>query len=129
MELNELEMTELATPDNLRRVLVYRIGSRDERSGTPKQTFSLPNKAGSFVIGRSRGLPIQVDDPAMSREHAKIESKDGVNWYIMDLGSNKGTKVNHTKISSKVLLKSNDKIKIGRTRMRYRGKLITFVLK
>ena len=46
-----------------------------------------------LVIGRSSAATIQVDDPKVSREHARIVRRDGA-LQLVDLGSRNGTRVN-----------------------------------
>ena len=64
-----------------------------------------------FYVGREAGNDIVLYDQSASRKHFLIKF-DGVNYYISDLNSKNGTKVNDNRISVS-LLKSNDKIKAG----------------
>jgi len=54
------------------------------------QTFLLE---GPMTIGRDTGSQIRINDPSISRKHATIEQRDGV-FYIVDLGSHNGTRLN-----------------------------------
>ncbi len=63
-------------------------------------------------IGRSRGSDIAVDDPAVSRDHCVLlRRKEG--WFITDVGSKTGTRVNGRRISKRTQVKINDTISIG----------------
>ena len=44
------------------------------------------------VIGRGEQCTIRIDDPAVSRRHARAEHRDG-RWVLTDLGSSNGTYV------------------------------------
>ena len=65
-----------------------------------------------IIIGRDAGNDIQIDNIAVSREHARIIR--GPNYYfIEDLNSTNGTFVNGKKINKKYLIES-DEISIGK---------------
>ena len=65
-----------------------------------------------IIIGRDAGNDIQIDNVAVSREHAKICK--GPNYYfIEDLNSTNGTFINGKKINKK-FLKEDDEISIGK---------------
>jgi hypothetical protein len=75
------------------------------------QEIDLP--LGSFVIGRGRGCQLTLDDPLISREHARIRvAADGV--FIEDLGSRNGVFVNGTRSRGVVSLTDGDRIRVGR---------------
>jgi len=66
------------------------------------------------AIGRSRGSDIVIDDPTVSRNHCVLlRRKEG--WFVSDVGSKSGTKVNGRKISKRRKIKIDDKITIGKT--------------
>ena len=54
--------------------------------------------ARAVILGRQKGVDILVDDIGASREHAKVFPQDG-DWFVIDLGSRNGTKVNGAAIS------------------------------
>lgn len=65
-----------------------------------------------IIIGRDTGNDIQIDNIAVSREHARIIK--GPNYYfIEDMSSKNGTFVNGKKIKKK-FLKEDDEITIGK---------------
>ena len=65
-----------------------------------------------IIIGRDSDNEVQIDNAAVSREHAKIIR--GPNSYLIeDLNSTNGTFVNGKKINKKFLNK-NDEISIGK---------------
>jgi pSer/pThr/pTyr-binding forkhead associated (FHA) protein len=71
-----------------------------------------------FTIGRSSDCDVFIDDDVVSTEHAVIEQVDGAgsgaqsDFYIHDLGSTNGTKVNGDAVSRQKL-SHNDVIRIG----------------
>ena len=71
----------------------------------------------TFTIGRSNDNSLALADKSVSRHHAEIKkTKEG--YRLTDLGSYNGTKVNG-KVTPSVLLKDNDKIKIGLTSLTF----------
>ncbi|MEQ1859672.1 MAG: protein kinase [Chthoniobacteraceae bacterium] len=67
---------------------------------------------GEYVLGRDAACALCVDDPSLSREHARLT----INFdhaLIEDLSSANGTKVNGTIVSGNVRLWPNQKIQAG----------------
>jgi len=73
--------------------------------------------ARTALLGRQKGVDILIDDVGASREHAKVFSQDG-DWFVVDLGSRNGTKVNGAKVS-RWQLGHGDTITIGTTSIRF----------
>lgn len=63
------------------------------------------------TMGRRSTNAVQVLDPTISRDHARIYEENG-KFFIEDLGSTHGTFVNHERIS-KHELAANDRIRLG----------------
>ena len=70
----------------------------------------------SLILGREKA-DIIVADIGASREHCKVFQQDG-DWFILDLNSRNGTKVNGEKIS-RWHLAPGDTITIGKTNIRF----------
>ncbi len=67
---------------------------------------------GQFVVGRSAGCQLSLDDPLVSRRHALlVVSRQGVT--VEDLGSRNGVVVNGERIAGVRLVSPGDKILIG----------------
>lgn len=64
------------------------------------------------VIGRLDSAHLQLKDGRVSRVHAQISAQDGLFW-IEDLNSRGGTRVNGEKITEATKLNSGDKIRLG----------------
>jgi pSer/pThr/pTyr-binding forkhead associated (FHA) protein len=70
------------------------------------------------LIGRSPGCQIQIEDPAVSKQHARLYFSDG-KWLVEDLNSANGTFVNSHPIQKPKILKPNDVIKFGTHSFRF----------
>lgn len=81
-------------------------------SGAPKNEGKVELNPPGVSIGRELDNDIIVESEAASRYHCKITFRDG-EWYLKDLGSTNGTKVNSLKISEEIKLKEGDVISIG----------------
>jgi len=66
------------------------------------------------TLGRSSTNDIRVDDSRISREHARIDTIDN-KLVLVDLGSKRGSKLNHHMLRERQVLYPNDLIKVGRT--------------
>ncbi len=64
-----------------------------------------------IIFGRNQDCNIVLNVPAVSREHAVIRRIQG-KFYIEDMKSRNGTFVNNKEVTTRTLLKDNDKIKI-----------------
>lgn len=64
------------------------------------------------VIGRGRGADIVIAEPTMSRAHAAI-GYDGESFFVQDLGSTNGTRVNGSR-EQKSALKDGDEVQLGK---------------
>jgi pSer/pThr/pTyr-binding forkhead associated (FHA) protein len=65
-----------------------------------------------MVIGRGRGADIVIAEPTMSRAHAAI-GYDGTHFYVQDLGSTNGTRVNGNR-EQKTVLRNGDEVQLGK---------------
>ena len=74
------------------------------------QEFDLPR--GVTVIGRSLECHLTIEDPLVSRRHARISVADG-GAQIEDLGSRNGVKVNGAAIKQATTLRNGDRLRIG----------------
>jgi hypothetical protein len=74
------------------------------------QEIDLP--PGDTLVGRSANCQVTLDDPLVSREHAKIHIQDGL-ATVEDLGSRNGVQVGGQVIRGKVPLANGDRIRIG----------------
>src|SRR5438046_4403024 len=64
-----------------------------------------------IILGRNQDCTVVLNVPAVSREHAVIRRISG-KFFIEDMKSRNGTFVNNKEVTTRTLLKDNDKIKI-----------------
>jgi uncharacterized Zn finger protein (UPF0148 family) len=74
------------------------------------QEHDLP--PGETVLGRSPDCHITIEDPLISRQHARIVVENGtVTFY--DLGSRNGSRINGRPISGSQVLADQDRVRLG----------------
>ena len=81
--------------------LVMRSGS------TPGKTFELTGK--DIIIGRDPANDIAINDPEVSRKHARLSAQAG-GYILEDLGSTNGTFVNGTRLMGPHVLQPGELI-------------------
>lgn len=65
-----------------------------------------------IVMGRDPDCDISIEDPKISREHARILFKNQ-KFYLIDCESSNGTFINHKQIFGEKELRSSDQIQLG----------------
>lgn len=98
------------TRRNPRRVVLV------EGVGPPAAELVTPET----VLGRDASCHVPIPDSSVSQRHARIYHSDG-EWYIEDLRSTNGTRVNDRPLNRAVLLRAGDRITIGRSVLEARG--------
>lgn len=70
----------------------------------------------SLIVGRAHGLcDIVIDrDDSVSGRHCELSVRNGC-WYVRDLQSSNGTKVNNQKVFQELLLKTGDILQLGQS--------------
>jgi serine phosphatase RsbU (regulator of sigma subunit) len=81
-----------------------------QRPGRPAETTTFD--ADELVIGRREGVGLAIPDTSVSRRHARIFRR-GTSWFVEDLGSRNGTKLNGTVVSGPMPITAGDSIRIG----------------
>jgi FHA domain-containing protein len=74
------------------------------------QEFDLPR--GVTLIGRSLDCHLTIEDPLVSRRHARIVIVAG-GAQVEDLGSRNGVKVNGASVKQPTMLRNGDRLRIG----------------
>jgi pSer/pThr/pTyr-binding forkhead associated (FHA) protein len=116
----------------------YVVLVRDRRGGAPARAIeaSIPTRieltvahAGKIktyrfgrriLVGRAPSADLRLDDPRVSRLHARIEMRDdGV--YVEDLGSRNGTSVDGVPVTSPRRLEVDDEVTVGTAALVFRG--------
>ncbi len=76
-----------------------------------RKSGSVPLEPGEYVLGRSVTCDVQLDDPVVSRTHAKL-TVDGGTVFIEDVGTPTGISVNDREVPRARLL-AGDRVQIG----------------
>jgi len=71
------------------------------------------------VVGRSRTSDVLVEEETVSRRHARL-GHDSSGWWIEDLGSANGSRINGKRLTSGVGLKDGDHIILGKLELVFR---------
>jgi pSer/pThr/pTyr-binding forkhead associated (FHA) protein len=73
-----------------------------------------------ILVGRAPSADLRLDDPRISRLHARIEMRDdGV--YVEDLGSRNGTSVDGKTVTDPRRLEEDDEVTVGSAALVFRG--------
>ena len=80
--------------------------------GGPDTGREIPLGSGTNIIGRNRACEIRLNDPATSRQHARLNVTDYLE--IIDLGSANGVELNGSLVSREVV-RPSDTIRVGDT--------------
>ncbi len=75
----------------------------------------------AWTLGRGKDCHVVLSDRWASRRHALIQQLDNGDYYLIDLGSRNGCLLNGTKISVPTLLKTGDRVTIGKTVFEFRA--------
>jgi pSer/pThr/pTyr-binding forkhead associated (FHA) protein len=86
-----------------------------ERPDGSREEFPLAPRP--LVVGRDDGADIRVDEPLVSKAHARIEPRGGV-YVVYDLGSTNLTRVNGEVVYEREL-RHGDEVRFARARCRF----------
>jgi pSer/pThr/pTyr-binding forkhead associated (FHA) protein len=94
-------------------------------SGAPRLVWSRPDgeevefplQGSPLLVGRDEDADIRVDEPLVSRAHARIERR-GFSFFVLDLGSTNLTRVNGDPVHEREL-RDGDEVRFGRARCRF----------
>ncbi len=78
--------------------------------------LEVPIELDWMVIGRGRSADVVIAEPTISRAHAAI-GYDGERFFMQDLGSTNGTRVNGQR-ETRVRLGDGDELQLGKLRLR-----------
>ena len=76
----------------------------------PGQVFAIDQP--EVVIGRDIAAHVRIDDPSVSRRHAKIRALGGEKFAVEDLGSRNGVFVGASRVTTHELA-SGDRVQLG----------------
>jgi hypothetical protein len=80
----------------------------------PAAGMVFPVTQRSLLVGRSLEAEVQINEQAISHEHACLEQTDG-GIVLRDLGSTNGTYINGERVEEAVVLSGGDSIRMGST--------------
>ncbi len=104
-------------PTALTLLLVLREGAT---AAIPREVSLDVSEGTPIVIGRSAHAGLEVADPEVSRQHARLELVRGV-LYLADLHSSNGTFLNGKVLSDESIeVRPGDDIDVGNTRITIR---------
>ncbi len=83
---------------------------RVSQAGTESEEF--PFDGGEARLGRTADNDVVIKDPSSSRSHARVYEEEG-RFFVEDLKSANGTKLNARTLKSALELKNGDRITIG----------------
>jgi pSer/pThr/pTyr-binding forkhead associated (FHA) protein len=96
----------------VRRFPAIRLEVRNRNRVLSSQTFSKPE----IILGRNPECDITMDDATASARHAKLSYHHN-QWWIEDLNSTNGTKLNKEKLALPTVITSDDEIQCGKTKV------------
>ncbi|MBX3158554.1 MAG: FHA domain-containing protein [Deltaproteobacteria bacterium] len=64
------------------------------------------------TVGRDPRNAVVLGDPSVSRRHCRLFERDGA-WWVVDLGSERGTYVNGRRIAAATQLRETDRVHVG----------------
>lgn len=79
-------------------------------TGADTEEFAFDN--GEARLGRTADNDVVIKDPSSSRSHARVYEEDG-RYYVEDLKSANGTKLNGRTLKTPMELKNGDRVVIG----------------
>ncbi len=85
---------------------------------TASQTEAIFAVLPPATLGRAQDNQIVLQDEWVSAYHARIDSREGI-WWLTDLGSRNGTRLNDRLITETTPLAKGDIIGIGRLKLRF----------
>jgi len=87
-----------------------------ERADGATVEFALEGE--THEVGRDEDVAIRVDEPLVSRRHARVERR-GEGWVVVDLGSTNFTRVNGQRVRRERELEHGDELRFGRATLKF----------
>ena len=83
-----------------------------KKSDSPDDDVTFELGEATVTVGRDPNCGVFINAPLLSREHARIEYREGAH-FVVDLGSTNFTKVNGERVNEKAL-QDGDQIAFSR---------------
>ena len=85
-------------------------------------SLGLPGTDGArLTVGRSPSCDCVLPEECVSRRHAELR-RDGARWFVRDLGSSNGTRVNGLRVSEDIEVRPGDRLSLGGATYRLRSR-------
>jgi len=84
------------------------------------QSLTFPLFDGDHEIGRAAACDIRLDEPSVSRRHARLQIRGGA-ARVEDLGSSNGTRLNGVDLASPSDLRHGDRLDLGNVSLQVDG--------
>ena len=78
----------------------------------PKNTARHQYNHSKITVGRNPACDCMIDDDTVSAYHAQINYRHN-QWWLEDLGSTNGCFINDQRVTSPIVLTSDDRIRFG----------------
>jgi FHA domain/Domain of unknown function (DUF1707) len=76
-------------------------------------SLALPSSTGTrMLVGRAPNCDCVLPESCVSRKHAQLW-RDGERWFLRDLGSRNGTRVNGLRVVEKIEVRPGDRVSFG----------------
>lgn len=95
-----------------RRVPAIRLEVRTKKGNQTPRAFTQPE----IIVGRDPLADVTIADQAVSLRHALLSFHHG-QWWLDDLGSTNGTRLNRVQLTGSTVLTNGDEIKCGQARL------------
>ncbi len=82
------------------------------------EVVEFPLEQEVMEVGRDEAAPIRIDEPLVSRRHARLERRGGV-WLLSDLDSTNFTRLNGQRIRREQELSDGDEVQFARARCQF----------
>ena len=84
------------------------------------EEVEFPLEQDVLEVGRDEAVAIRIDEPLVSRRHARFERRGEV-WLLRDLDSTNFTRVNGQRIRREQELSDGDELRFARARCHFRS--------
>jgi pSer/pThr/pTyr-binding forkhead associated (FHA) protein len=83
------------------------------------EPLEFPLDGAPVEVGRDEAAAVRIDEPLVSRRHARIERR-GESWFVVDLDSTNFTRVNGHRLRREHELEDGDRLQFARARCLFR---------